>query len=285
MTAALPEALPYGVRDVKLTPYADSAGTMLGNESFDLPNMQTFSFSETEEFQELRGDDRIVTTRGKGAQVEWELDAGGISPKCWSIFTGGEIIESGTAPNRKVTLRKRGSDTRPYFRVDGQIISDSGGDLRVSVYRCRCNDKIEGDFADGEFFVTKASGVGLPLLDDANDLLYDIVQNETKTSIPKTPVPNPIPSPQNVEVGALTATSAELSWDEVVGATGYKVQKSSDAGATWTDVASGSGGEPSTNSTTVTTLTTATAYQFRVKAITASGESAFSTATGTITTP
>jgi hypothetical protein len=192
MSTPLPDtALPYGVRDVKLTKYTDASGTVLGSTSVDLPNMQTFSFSESEEFQELRGDDRVVTTRGQGAQIEWSLESGGISLKAWEILTGGTIIESGTTPARKVILRKMSTDSRPFFRVEGQIISDSGGDIHAIVYRCRANDTIEGEFADGEFFVTSASGVGLALLDEGFDLLYDIVQNETAVPLTLTPVANP----------------------------------------------------------------------------------------------
>lgn len=285
MSAPLSEALPYGVRDLKLTPYIDTAGKILGTVSYDLPNMQTLSFSETEEFQELRGDDRIVATRGQGAQVEWSLEAGGISLRAWAIFTGGEVIESGIAPNRSITMRKKGSDNRAYFRIDGQSVSDSGGDVRAVIYRAKCNDNIEGEFADGEFFVTSASGIGLPLVDDANDLLYDLVQNESKTSIPLTPVPNPIATPQNVTPGALTTTTVVLAWTAVAGATGYLVERSVSPYSAWVAVASGAGGEPASASTTVTGLTAATAYKFRVKAVTAAGTSAPSTETGIVTTP
>lgn len=184
-------ALPYGIRDCKLTPYTDAGGAVLGETSIDLPNMQTFSFSETEEFQELRGDDRVVTTRGQGAQVEWSIEAGGVNLRVWAILTGGEVTESGTTPNRTVTVRKRSSDNRPFFRLEGQAVSDSGGDVHAIVYRCRANSNIEGSFSDGEFFITSASGVGLPLLDEDFDLLYDFVQNEVKTAITETPVPNP----------------------------------------------------------------------------------------------
>lgn len=188
----LPTALPYGIRDCKLTRYSDDSGTVLGTTSVDLPNMQTFSFSETEEFSELRGDDRVVTTRGQGSQVEWELESGGISLQAWAVLSGGEIIEEGTTPNRKVICRKKATTSRPYFRMEGQAISDSGGDIHGLVYRCRANDTIEGEFADGEFFVTSCSGVGLPLLDEGFDLLYDWVHNETPVAIPTdTVVPNP----------------------------------------------------------------------------------------------
>src|ERR1044072_600682 len=179
MTA--PTALPYGMRDLKITPYADAAGSVLGTEVIDLPNMQTLSFSEEEEFQELRGDDRVVALRGSGATVSWELGAGGFKIRIWDVFTGGTVTQTGLAPNRKWRLDKRSSDTRSYFLNEGQVISDSGGDLHGIIYRCRCNDTIEGEFADGEFFITNASGQGLPVLDDVNDMLYSIEINETRS--------------------------------------------------------------------------------------------------------
>jgi len=257
------DALPYGLRDVKLTPYADDGGTVLGTVSYDLPNAQTFSFNEKEEYQELRGDDRLVATHGNGAQVDWSLEAGGISLACWSIVSGAQLVVSGLTPNRIETVRKRGSDVRPYFRVDGQVISDSGGDIVARVYRCRCNDSIGGDFGDGKFFNTAVSGKGLPLLDDQNDLLYDIIRHETKTTLSNTPDNNPLMAPKNLAASSITATSLTLTWDAVVGATSYRVQKSSDAGVTWSDVTT----DPTTNTKAVSGLVTATAYKFRVAAI------------------
>lgn len=191
--AGLTTPLPYGMRDLKLTRYIDAAGFTLGATSTDLPNMQTLSFSEAEEFSELRGDDALKATHGKGAQVEWELEAGGMDLDGWSILTGGTIIESGLTPSKKVIMRKRGSDQRPYFRSEGQAISDSGGDVHAFLYRCKVNENVEGEFEDGEFFVTSASGVALPL-SGTFDLLYDFVHNETAVPITLIPTANPTAS-------------------------------------------------------------------------------------------
>jgi hypothetical protein len=282
MTAPVADALPYGIRDGKLTPYTDAQGTVLDTESIDLPNMQKLSFSESEEFAELRGDDRLITTRGKGAQVDWSLEAGGISVKAWAIMSGGSVIESGLTPNRKIILRKKATDTRPFFRIDGRIVSDSGGDVHVRIYRCRCNDTIQGDFADGEFFVTSASGVGLPLLDDQNDLLYDIIRHESNVVLTLTPEANPIPVPMNLSFGTVATTTAALTWTAVTAADSYLVQQSTN-GTTWTAVTSGHGGEPTAATTTVTTLTTATLYYFRVAAVIDSVTGEYSAAISTTT--
>jgi hypothetical protein len=168
---------------VRITAYSDAAGTVLGSTVVDLPYGRTLSFSETEESEELRGDDRVVTTRGKGAQVEWEIESGGISIDVWKVLTGGSVTDTGTTPNRKRVLRKAGRTTRPWFLVEGQVISDSGGDLHAILYRCRVTDSLEGQFEDGSFFLTSCSGAGLPLLSDTADVLYDIVQNETAAAI------------------------------------------------------------------------------------------------------
>lgn len=277
---AITDALPYGLRDVKITPYSDDGGTALGTVSYDLPNAQTFSFNETEEFQELRGDDRLVAIHGNGATVDWSLEAGGVSLTIWSILSGGQLVVSGLAPNRVEIMRKRGSDVRPYFRVDGQVISDSGGDIVARVYRCRCNDTIGGDFADGTFHVTSVSGQGLPLLNMENDLLYDIIRHETKTTLAGTPDANPLGAPQNLAASTITATGCTLTWDEVVGATSYRVQQSDDAGVTWADVAT----DPASETKAITGLTAETAYQFRVAAIVSSQLSLYSSAVSVTTT-
>src|SRR5688500_1715920 len=108
-------ALPYGLRDVKLTPI-NSDGSL--GTPVDLPVSQTLSFSEAEEFEELRGDDRLVAVHGQGATVEWELEAGGISLEAWAILTGGELTETGATPNQTKSLLKKTTHARPYFRIE-----------------------------------------------------------------------------------------------------------------------------------------------------------------------
>lgn len=272
MTA--PTSLPYGLRDIKLTRYTDASGSVLDTVSVDLPNAQTLSFSESEDYTELRGDDRVVAIRGQGAIVEWELGAGGMDFRAWEILTGGTVILTGIAPNRKWTLRKRATDARPYFRAEGRVISESGGDIHCVIYRCRANDTVEGEFTDGEFFVTSASGQGLPMLDEAFDLLYDMVLNETTVVTSTTPSANPtlqLP-PTNLAAGTATSTTVPLTWTAAANgtpsATDYQVQMRT-AFSDWTTVADANLTSRTTTGATVTGLVTATPYQFRVRAVTA----------------
>src|SRR5882672_4756669 len=115
---AVPDALPYGIRQIMLTPYLDAQGTILSTVSYPLPVAMTMGFSETEQFDELRGDDALIAVHGRGPQVDWSLEAGGLPITPWSIISGGTVYESGVTPNRKVRMRKSGDDQRPYFRID-----------------------------------------------------------------------------------------------------------------------------------------------------------------------
>lgn len=176
MTLASP-MLPYGLRDVKLYPM--SSAEVLGTP-VDLPASQTFSFSEAEEFETLRGDDRDVAIRGKGPKVEWELEAGGISLEAWEVITGGTLTTAGATPNQTKKLKKLVTESRPYFMAVGQSINDNDGDTHVKVYKCKCTDKLEGEWADGTFFITSCSGEGIG---NADDELYEITWNETTTAL------------------------------------------------------------------------------------------------------
>ena len=172
------EALPYGLRDVKITPLV---GGTLGTP-IDLPNSQTFSFEEAEEFTELRGDDKVVTTRGKGAQVEWELESGGISLPAYAALNGGTVTVSGVDPAEVTTYAKKSTDQRPEFKVEGQAMSESGGDFHVVLHRCKASNSLSGELADGAFWVTSCSGIAMPL--SGTDELYEFVQNQTAVAIP-----------------------------------------------------------------------------------------------------
>lgn len=262
---AVPDALPYGIRQIMLTPYLDAQGTILSTVSYPLPVAMTMGFSETEQFDELRGDDALIAVHGRGPQVDWSLEAGGLPITPWSIISGGSVYESGVTPNRKVRMRKSGDDQRPYFRIDGRSISDSGGSVVARIYRAKANGRIQADLRNGTFQTSNIDGVGLPLVGDASHWLYEFCRNETDAPLTLTPEANPLPIPAGLSVGAITSTSVVLNYLGAPGATGYSTQKSTDNGVTWTATAP----QPVGTALTVTagSLTTATQYQFRVAAI------------------
>jgi hypothetical protein len=187
-----PIALPFGLREVKVAMYNDAAATTLG-AYVKFPNARTLSFAEAEEFEDLRGDDALQASHGLGAEVEWELEGGGLPLEAVATMYGGEVTETGVTPNRVKTHRKFGPgggsawyhSQRPYFRIRGRSISDSGGDVWCVIYRAKATDNLEGELADGQFFLTGASGKGYFSKETATlNRVYDWVQNETETALP-----------------------------------------------------------------------------------------------------
>jgi len=177
------EALPFGLRDVKIALLIanDLPGTLV-----DLPNAQTFEFTDSEEFTELRGDDRLVAKRGAGSMVEWSLESGGISPEAYCVLSGAALTAGGVSPAGYKKVRKLVTNKRPYFWAEGQSMSDTGGDFHCIVPRCIADDSLEGTMADGEFWVSSASGTGLASGSTdvkLTDLVYEFTQNETAIAI------------------------------------------------------------------------------------------------------
>lgn len=169
-------ALPFGLRQVKLTPI-NAAGTLVTASAKLLPASRTFTFKEAESFQELQGNDTTVASHGGGPVVNWDLEGGGISLEIWVILSGGTITASGMTPAEVKTFSKLDTDSRPYFQVEGRAISDSGGDFHTLVYRCKADGDLAAELGNGAFLLTAASGKGYG--DPATGKLYDFVHNET----------------------------------------------------------------------------------------------------------
>ncbi len=180
---ALPtRALPFGLRDVKLTPLGADGGTP--GTAVDLPVSRTLSFSEDEDFEDLRGDDTLVASHGSGPTVSWDLESGGISLEAYAVMAGGTITSSGVSPNAKKTYSKSITDGRPYFKIEGQSINDNGGDFHCVIYRAKATESLEGELSDGSFWLTSASGKGYGSLEAVPiGKVYDFIHNETAVAI------------------------------------------------------------------------------------------------------
>ena len=172
--------LPYGLRDVKVCTL-DATGTK--GTLVDLPNAQTFEFEETTTTQELRGDDKVAAKRTTVDAATWTLENGGISFEAAVVMFGGTIANSGTTPAQKKVYSRLDTDAYPDFFVEGQSMSESGGDFHTVLYRCKAENQ-SGSHADGEFYVNHAEGSGIGSLASATlGKVWDRVQNETAATI------------------------------------------------------------------------------------------------------
>jgi hypothetical protein len=150
----------------------------------DLPYARTLSFTETEEYEDLRGDDQLIGSHGAGAIPEWEIESGGIKLDVYKLFAGGATVATGTTPNQKITYTKMAADGRKYVKFEGQAISDAGGDFHPIIYAAKATGDIEGELSDGAFWLTGISGKGFPTNESGVvGRLYDFVDNETAVAI------------------------------------------------------------------------------------------------------
>lgn len=178
----LGNALPFGLRDVRLTPLGANGATP--GTAVDLPVSRTLSFSEDEDFEDLRGDDTLVASHGSGPTVSWDLEAGGISLEAYAVMAGGAVVSSGTTPAMKKVYTKLITDGRPYFKIEGQSINDNGGDFHCVIYRAKATESLEGEMSDGSFWLTSASGKGYGSLEAVPiGKVYEFTHNETAIAI------------------------------------------------------------------------------------------------------
>lgn len=176
------KALPYGLRDIKVRDLGVNGDTP--GSAVDLPVAQTFTFTESTDSSTLRGDDVEVAEHDNGPSLEWEMSAGGIAMEALAVINGGTVTETGVTPNVVREYVKLTTDTKPYFKVEGQSMNDNGGDTHGTVFRAKTTGDIEYTAEDGEFMVPSFSGKGLGSLEAGlEDRLYKWTHNETVTDI------------------------------------------------------------------------------------------------------
>lgn len=167
---------PFGIRDIKIT-------NLAGTTQVDLPNAQTMTFTERLTTGEMRGDDATQAVVAFTDALEWELEAGGISLEAYALMTGRTITLSGTTPNQVNTLAGNAGDVYPYFKIYGKSQGDGADDIHVKILKAKLTGGFEGEFKDGEFWVTKCSGIAV---DPGAGNLFEIIQNESATTLPTT---------------------------------------------------------------------------------------------------
>lgn len=172
--------LPYGLRDIKVATL-DNAGVK--GSLVDLPAAQTLEFTEETASQVLRGDDAVVAQRVTIDAVSWTLDSGGISFEAYVVIAGGAISTTGSTPNVVKKWTRLGTDSYPDFFMEGQSMSESGGDHHLVLHRCKAT-QISGTHQDGEFWVSHAEGNAIATLTAANvGAVWDMIANETVAAI------------------------------------------------------------------------------------------------------
>lgn len=163
---------PFGLRELIV---ASQDGTTFTR----LPLGMVMRFSERLASGELRAEERVAALASVSEAVDWELESGGISLLALGIMTGRTWVETGSTPNRTLTLTGQGGDRMPYIRVYGKALSAEGGDIHVKLWKAKVTS-FEGSFRSDEFWVSSCAGVAI---DDGSNGVFDAVQNETAAEL------------------------------------------------------------------------------------------------------
>ncbi|HYO08098.1 MAG TPA: fibronectin type III domain-containing protein [Tepidisphaeraceae bacterium] len=91
-----------------------------------------------------------------------------------------------------------------------------------------------------------------------------------------------VAAPAALTATPVTATRVDLAWADVNGETGYRIERSTDGGATWSLLAS-TGANVTTHSNT--TALAGTSYRYRVRGYNGAGNGAFSPVASALTVP
>lgn len=171
---ALSEMKAFGLREVKLT---DTEG----NGAIALPVAMTLRFIENVKSEAFLAADVLVAQKSFTESVSWDLETGGISLEAWAFMTGRTVTEAGSSPEQS-TIFNGGRESFPYFRIYGRSVGDDGDDIHCLIFQCKVT-RFEGNFRDGEFLVTKCSGVAVLSAINGNRF-YHFVQHETAVALP-----------------------------------------------------------------------------------------------------
>ncbi|MYA45409.1 MAG: fibronectin type III domain-containing protein [Acidobacteria bacterium] len=122
----------------------------------------------------------------------------------------------------------------------------------------------------GHFRVRSGTGTSL------TDLTYSDWSDGVMGSTAAPPPATALAAPANVETSDPEDDSIVITWDEVDDAESYEVQQSDDGGDTWGDASCGEGGDNEVDGTTciATGLEEGTDYEFRVRGVPASDDTA-----------
>lgn len=167
-------AKPFGLNEVKIAHIS-------GSPIVTLTATQVLNFSPRLIGGELKGSDKIVSVASKVEALEWSIEEGGIPLDALAIMTGWTATTSGSTPNQINTLVGLTATSFPYFKIYGKALGEGGDDVHVKIWRAKITGNIEGQFAYGEFKITRMQGIAV---EDSVHGLFDIVLNETATTLP-----------------------------------------------------------------------------------------------------
>lgn len=130
-------SLPYGLTDIVVEPLDSSFAPVVAAGVRGL-NGQTMDVAPTEDQTDEEGYGQVVGTVYSATKADVTLHLAGTDLDLLAAITGVAVVSTGSAPNVVQTLDIGVAGTnRPYCRVTGRALGNTGGDawLRVNAVR------------------------------------------------------------------------------------------------------------------------------------------------------
>jgi hypothetical protein len=152
----------------------------------DFPYIRKVELNVRRSTTELEGDDVTIAIHSFAKKMEGSVEAGGTNLAAIAVLEGGTVSTTGTTPNRITTYAVRGTDVEGYFRLEAQSIGDDGGDMHLVAYKVKATNGPNWNLENGNFVLTQCD-LEAVFNGQSPTRLYDVVQNETVTTIDSTP--------------------------------------------------------------------------------------------------
>jgi hypothetical protein len=166
---------PFGLKEIIIE-------NMAGTVRVSLPAALELGFEEMIVTGEFYGNDDLQGVVTQPIGLKGTFKQGGYPLSALSLMTGHDYALTGTTPNQVATLQGD-SATYPYFKIYGKSLGDEGDDIHVKIFKAKLTAAPKGTFKRAEFFMLETEFTGVKVSGKA----YDVVANETATTLPALP--------------------------------------------------------------------------------------------------
>lgn len=166
---------PFGMKEIIVE-------NMAGTARVVLPSALELGFEELLATAEFYGNDDLQGVVSQPLGVKGAFKQGGYPLSALSLMTGHDYAVTGVTPNQVATLQGD-STTYPYFKIYGKSLGDEGDDVHIKIFKAKLTSPPKGTFKRAEFFMLETEFTGVKVDGKA----YDVVANETATSLPALP--------------------------------------------------------------------------------------------------
>lgn len=155
-----------------------TSGLTYGN-GVKVDGIQTINYTKNYAVETLPGEDTIMATEKSLESVEIEIEHARINQSALVILEGGQLDQSGVAPNDYSAYVLHGDDQADYFKLVARVskIGKTGADLLLTFYKCSAgtieNGTGQKEFGTNSFQAQAVRTETTGVTTDTDDRIYE----------------------------------------------------------------------------------------------------------------